>query len=68
MLSARRAAELLPIGDQEARRWLRERGLVRYLEGRPVVRWRDVLDALAEPELPPRSPTLPLARTKLNPL
>lgn len=40
------AAALLPIADVEARAWLRDRGLVVHLKGRPVVCWRSVLDAL----------------------
>lgn len=51
------AAELLPIRETDARRWLRSRGLVRQLEGRDVVTWRKVLDAIEagdEPAPPPR--------------
>lgn len=44
VLSVRRAAELLPIGDAAGRAWLRREGLVRRLEGADVVVWADVLD------------------------
>ena len=49
ILSVSRAAQLLPIQDTRGRQWLRERGLVRDLDGRPVVLWRDVLEALGDP-------------------
>lgn len=40
------AAGLLPLADREALAWLRERGLVRHLAGRPVVLWLDVIEAI----------------------
>lgn len=46
ILSLDHAAELLPLDRAAARDWLRARGLVRQLEGRDVVRWGDVYDAL----------------------
>jgi hypothetical protein len=47
VFSLNKAAELLPIGDSEARAWLKESGLVRSVNGRPVVLWRDVLSAIS---------------------
>ena len=46
VLSMSAAAELLPLSDSDARRWLRARGLVRKLEGRDVVIWRDVTETI----------------------
>lgn len=64
------AAQLLPVSDAEARRWLRQQGLVRDLLGRSVVVWADVLDALraadgstTEPAAAPRH--APMPRVKL---
>lgn len=69
LFSLNRAAELIPICDGEARQWLEQRGLVRYLNGRPVVRWRDVLEALGDPAHAPISRPVPkrapLPRVKL---
>ena len=53
ILSIQKAAELLPIAERDARRWLRRCGLVRDLAGRPVVVWQDVIEALANPPDPP---------------
>jgi hypothetical protein len=50
VLSLSTAARLLPVRDADARMWLRARGLVRHLEGREVVIWGDVLDALEDPK------------------
>lgn len=53
MFSLRRAAELLPLDDEEAAAWLRRKGLVQTLgrtkggRQRQVVVWGDVLDARA---------------------
>lgn len=69
ILSLRQAAALLPIGDAEGRRWLRNHGLVRNLAGREVVIWEDITNALrAEAEAPdaaPVEPRRPLGRTPL---
>jgi hypothetical protein len=46
ILSLDRAAQLLPISDQEARAWPRERGLVRVLLGRQVVIWGRVVEEI----------------------
>lgn len=68
VLTVQRAVELIPVlTETERRDWLRERGLIRYLAGRPVVRWQDVLDALedqAEQAAPPR-PVATLPRVRL---
>jgi hypothetical protein len=63
LLTRARAIELLPVGTRDERaRWLEQYNLVRYLFGRPVVRWGDVLAALDEPERKPESrPTAPTA-------
>lgn len=47
ILSVSLAAELLPIGEARARRWLRDRGLIRDLDGTSVVLWADVTAALS---------------------
>ena len=46
VFSVAQAAGLLPIHDRDARRWIRDRGLVRHLAGREVVIWGDLLDAV----------------------
>ena len=67
LLSLNRTAELMPVGDTEARAWLEARGLVRHVNGRPVVRWRDVLEALGdgEPVKPFSERRDPLPRVRL---
>ncbi len=68
LFSLNRAAELLPCSDGEARKWLEDRGLVRHVNGRPVVRWRDVLEALADGTrlvATPAPKRAPLPRVKL---
>lgn len=65
VLTEAEAVALLPVRDSDARAWLRSQGLVRQLAGRPVVRWADVLDALAgdrRPEPRPPAPALPRVR------
>lgn len=49
VVSVGQAARLLPIGPKDARRWLRNRGLVRDLDGRSVVVWGDVVRELGRP-------------------
>ena len=44
VLSVGRAAELLPLRDADARALIRQADIVRYLDGREVVVWGDVLD------------------------
>jgi hypothetical protein len=56
------------MGDGAARRWLRARGLVRDLDGRAVVRWLDVLDALDPGALTAAPPARRHRRTRLDPL
>jgi hypothetical protein len=46
VLTVRVAAGLLPVSDEDAVRWIHERGLVCTLGARAVVVWGDVLDAL----------------------
>ena len=46
VVSVRVAAEWLPWSDQDARLWLRRRGLVREVDGREVVVWGDVVAAI----------------------
>lgn len=69
VFSLNRAAELLPLGDGEARAWLEARGLVRHVNGRAVVVWRDVLQALGEgarlEQVVPAPTRGPLPRVKL---
>lgn len=73
LLGLQRAVELIPVGTEKERRdWLQARGLVRYLFGRPVVRWADVLAELGPDPQPatvarptePR-PKPPLTRVRL---
>ena len=66
LLTRERAAELVPVGTMaERRKWLEP--LTRYLFGRPVVRWCDVLAALDQPDRRPdaRPRTGPLPRVRL---
>jgi hypothetical protein len=67
LFSLNRAAELLPWADGEGRQWLEARGLVRHVNGRSVVRWRDVLEALDDgaPKPPPAPRRAPMPRVKL---
>jgi hypothetical protein len=65
LFSLNRAAELLPFADGEARDWLEARGLVRHVNGRSVVRWRDVLEALDNGSPTPTPRRAPLPRVKL---
>ncbi len=72
VLTVNEAAALLPVSDPAARLWLRQRDLIRSLDGRPVVVWADVLDALragaepAEAASPVR--VVGLRRVRLDPL
>jgi len=69
VLSVSQAAGLLPMGDADARQWLRAQGLVHVLEGRDVVVWGDVLgcirDAVVTPTAPP-PPKVALGRVRLR--
>ena len=56
ILSLSAAAELLPIREADARRWLRARGLVRQMDGRDVVLWRDVTEAIRAGDPPAPAP------------
>jgi len=71
VLTVNEAVGLLPVSDREARLWLNGRGLVRQLAGRPVVRWADVLAALAAGDDPEGSSSPPvyadLPRVSLKP-
>lgn len=51
-----RAAELLPLSTDEARRWLRDQGLVTRILDREVVCWGRVLEALARGDEPTTRP------------
>ena len=55
VFSRSQAAALLPVADSTAFHWLTGQGLVRFLAGKPVVIWGDVLDALREPSPKPRA-------------
>ena len=48
VLSVTEAARLIPGRESEVRKWLRVEGLIRYLMGKPVVIWGEVIDALKE--------------------
>ena len=56
------AIERLPMRDADARRWLRARGLVGDLDGRDVVCWPDVVEALRVG--PPKPRDAPKPRRK----
>ncbi len=78
VLSEAQAVALLPMNDGEARRWLRRSGLVRKLEGRRVVVWGSVPEAIksgddgptasARPRVKPTEPSPILRRAKLEPI
>jgi hypothetical protein len=69
ILSLGEACELLPVADREARSWLQELGLVRYLRGRPVIVWSEVQDALRNPSTPqPGAKPRPRLRLEREPL
>ena len=62
VLSPSRAAELLPVRESEALRWLRDHDLVRTVPGLgEVVVWGDVVAAIQTPAAPaePRRGRLP---------
>ena len=59
MLSLGEAAKLLPWADNEARQWLRDRGLVSHPCGRDVVVWRRVLLELERDDDAPQAPRRP---------
>lgn len=67
VLTVGEAAALLPVADGEARAWLRDRGLVRSLLGRDVVRWIDVLDALRAGDAPATEGPVPARRRATKP-
>ena len=58
------AVALLPMSDADARRWLREQGLVANIDGRDVVAWHRVTEALYDDDGEPQAPTPPPARRK----
>jgi len=68
ILSLRRASELLPIADHEARELIEDAGIIRRLAGRRVVVWSDCI-ALCEfeQERQERS-SAPPVRLKRSPL
>lgn len=76
ILSLDEAAELLPIADGEARRWLIDAGCVRDLNGRKTVSWLRVIEAwdslplcstkAPRPGLRVFPPTEPLPRVALG--
>jgi len=61
VVSVTEAARLLPGREADCRKWLRTEGLVRFVMGRPVVVWGDVLEAL-------RLSNKPKRKKKANPL
>lgn len=65
VLSVDHAAQLLPLDAAAARDWLRARGLIRHIEGRAVVRWGDVYEALGEVEVPRSAVESGLKRVRL---
>ena len=72
VLTVRRAAELLPLNDADARRWLREKRLVRVVLGTEVVVWAEVLEALSSSsgstgDSPPAPPARKRRKSKVLP-
>ena len=61
---------LLPLNDADARRWLREQGLIRTILGAEVVVWAEVLEALSRSEgaLPEDPPPQPRRRKRKRPV
>ena len=64
VISLDKAAKMLPIRNKDARRWLEEFELVRYLYGKPVVIWKEVLDVLSQCTDPNRSKEKMAAKRK----
>lgn len=62
----------LPVSDAAARRWLRERRLIRRIAGRDCVLWEEVIAAIQAGDEPtadaPSQPAVRLVRTRLEPL
>ncbi len=65
VVSVRTACEWLPLARDDARRWLREQGLVSVIAGREVVVWRAVLARLEQQAATPVS-RIPLRRASLD--
>jgi hypothetical protein len=55
VLPEAQAIALLPMNDGEARRWLRYNDLVHDLEGRRVVVWGEVLEAITKSDAEPNT-------------
>lgn len=73
VLSLHRAAELAPIRDSEAAAAMRANGLVHHWNGRAVVVWGDVIDAVkaglfSDDPAPHDHCTVDLPRVKLDPI
>lgn len=71
ILTPRQAAEMLPVADADALDWLEQHGLIRYMAGRKVVVWGDVVEAIraADPRTiarPPSQSRGTLKRVKLG--
>lgn len=69
LLTLQQACALLPVGDAAGRRWLRDHGLIRHIDGRPVVAWADVLaevKAGSDPASPPVALPRPLPFGRLS--
>ena len=64
VLSLEEAAEYVPISDAAAKAWLIDHGLVLDLDGRRVVIWGDVLDALRRREQAEPQSASPAPRRK----
>jgi hypothetical protein len=56
ILSVDHAAELIPMDRAAARDWLRACGLIRQVDGKPMVRWGDVYERIGELMEPRPSP------------
>lgn len=69
VLTPAQAAQLLPWEDAAAAEWLRRRDLIRRVDGREVVVWGDVVEAVRQGDTATaRSPTravTPLRRSRL---
>lgn len=65
VLSVAEAVAQLPVADHRGRRWLEAHGLIRRLDGTPVVIWLDVVEALRKPAEAVPEPRPRLARVAL---
>ena len=67
LLTVAEAVRALRIREADARRWIRERGLVRRVEGRDLVVWGEVVRAISGAvEEPPSAAPRPRGRQRFE--